>query len=131
VNDRSNGDDVYRLKAPGIELTYRPGDGKLDISSDDDGLLNQDDLDANATADPETGLHVTATLLESSRDGTRVMLTLLLPELSGGPRRVRTQQVTAVAIVTSSFRHLLDGPPPVLQRHDDVHRLEGTAVPAD
>ena len=94
-------------------------------------MLNQDDLDAHATADPETGLHVTATLLESSRNGTRVTLTLLLPELSAAPRRVRTQQVTAVAIVTSSFRHLVEGPPPVLQRHDDVRRLEGTAVPAD
>jgi len=122
--------DVYRLNGPGIELSYRRGDGKLDITSDDQ-LLNQDDLDAHATAESETGLHVTATLLESSRDGTRVTLTLLLPELSEAPRRVRTQQVTGVAIVTSSFRHLVEGPPPVLQRHDDVRRLEGTAVPGD
>jgi hypothetical protein len=130
VNDLETEIDVYRLEGSGIELTYRRGDEKLDISSDDE-LLNQDDLDAHATADPETGLRVTATLLESSRNGTRVTLTLLLPEVSGAPRRVRTQQVTAIAIVTSSFRDLLEGPPPVLQRHDDVRRLEGTAVPVD
>jgi hypothetical protein len=130
VNGLKTEIDVYRLEGSGIELTYRRGDEKLDVSSDDE-LLNQDDLDAHATADPETGLRVTATLLESSRNGTRVTLTLLLPEVSGAPRRVRTQQVTAVAIVTSSFRDLLEGPPPVLQRHDDVRRLEGTAVPVD
>jgi hypothetical protein len=130
VNDLKTEIDVYHLEGSGIEVSYRRGDEKLDISSDD-GLLNQDDVDAHATADPETGLRVTATLLESSRNGTRVTLTLLLPELSAAPRRVRTQEVTAVAIVTSSFRHLVEGPPPVLQRHDDVRRLEGTAVPAD
>lgn len=130
MNDLKTEIDVYRLEGSGIELIYRRGDEKLDISSDDE-LLNQDDLDAHATADPETGLHVTATLLESSRNGTRVTLTLLCPEVSAAPRRVRPQQVTAVAIVTSSFRDLLEGPPPVLQCHDDVRRLEGTAVPAD
>jgi hypothetical protein len=130
MNEAETEMDVYRLKGPGIELSYRRADGKLDISGDD-GLLTQDDLDAHATAESETGLHVTATLLDSSRNGTRVTLTLLLPELSEAPRRVRAQEVTGVAIVTSSFRHLLDGPPPVLQRHDDVRRLEGTAVPAD
>ena len=116
--------DVYRLSGEGIEISYRRGDGKLDISGGgDDHLLNQ--------TDPETGLHVSATLLESSRNGTKVMLTLLVPELREGPRRVRTQEVTGVAVITSSFRNLVDGPPPVLQSHGDVRRLEGIALPAD
>ena len=124
--------DVYRLSGEGLEISYRRGDGKLDISGGgDDHLLNQTDLDADATADPETGLHVSATLLESSRNGTKVMLTLLVPELREGPRRVRTQEVTGVAVITSSFRNLVDGPPPVLQSHGDVRRLEGIALPAD
>jgi hypothetical protein len=123
-------DHIYRLHGDGIELTYRRGDGKLDISGDEP-LLSADDVDVQVTVEPETGLHVTATLLESSRNGTRVMLTLLLPELRETPGRVRTLDVTGVAIVTSSFQEVLGGPPPVLQSHEDVRRLEGTAMPAD
>jgi hypothetical protein len=127
MSDERTPADVYRLKGPGIELTYRRGDGKLDITGDDH-LLTQDDLDARATAEPEIGLHVTATLLESSRNGTRVMLTLLLPEVTSTPEASEEPSaVTGVAIVTSSFRDVVGGPPPVLQRHDDARRLEGTA----
>ena len=124
------GPDVYDLKGPGIELTYRRDSGKLDVKGDDH-LLTQEDLDAPATVDPHTGLHVTATLLDSSRDGTRVMLTLMLPEVSEGARRVAVQDVTGVVVVTRSFKNRVGGPPPVLQSYDDVRRVEGTVAPAD
>lgn len=120
--------DVYHLKGAGIEITYRRGDGKLDITGDDN-LLTQDDLDVAVTVEPEIGVHITATLLESSRNGTRVMLTLLLPEVS--ERSQDPEEVTGVAIVTRSFNDVVGDPPPVLQSHDDVRRLEGTALPAD
>ena len=130
MSDERTQADVYRLKGPGIELTYRRGAGTLDITGDDH-LLAQDGLDALATVDPDTGLHLTATLLDSSRSGTRVMLTLLLPEVSWkAETNQEPEAVTGVAIVTSSFKDAVGGPPPVLQSHD-VRRLEGTASPAD
>ncbi len=121
--------DVYHLEGEGIELTYRAGEGKLDVSGDEQ-LLTQRDLDAHATVMPDTGLYVAATLLDSSRDGTRVVLTLLVPEVSS-PRRVRTQEITGVAVVTRSFKDRVGGPGPVLQSYDDVRHLAGTALPAD
>ena len=124
-----NATDVYHLKGQGIELTYRAREAKLDVSGDEQ-LLTQDDLDAHATAMPDTGLHVAATLLESSRNGTRVVLTLLVPEVSS-PRRVRSQEITGVAVVTRSFKDRVGGPGPVLQSYDDVRHLAGTALPAD
>jgi hypothetical protein len=123
--------DVYHLKGPGIELTYRRRDGKLDISGDDH-WFGQDDLDARATVEPEMGLHVGATLLESDRGGHRYTLTLLLPEVSWESEASQAPEaVTGVAIVTKSFDNAVGGPPPVLQSYDDVQRLEGTASPAD
>src|SRR5918995_5439008 len=90
--------EVYDLKGPGIELTYHRSDGKLDITGDDH-LLAHDALDARATVEPEIGLHLTATLLHSSRAGTRVMLTLLLPEVSWEPGTSQDpEKVTGVAI---------------------------------
>jgi hypothetical protein len=122
--------DVYHLKGPGIELTYRRRDNKLDIAGDDH-LLNQDGLDARATVDPDIGLHLTSTLLESSRNGTRVMLTLLLPEVSWSPEASEAPTpVTGAAIVTNCFEDVVSGPPPVLQNYEAVRRLEGTASPA-
>ncbi len=130
MSDEKTRADVYRLKGAGIELTYRRSDGRLDITGDDH-LLNHDDLDARATVAPEIGLQVTATLLESSRAGTRVVLTLLLPEVSWPEATQEPEEVTGVAIVTSSFKDAVSGPPPVLQKHDDVRRLEGTASRGD
>ncbi len=123
--------DVYHLNGPGIELSYRRSDNKLDITGDDH-LLNRDNLDALATVEPEIGLHLTATLLESSRNGTRVTLTLLLPEVSRMPETgEEPTAVTGVAIITSSFKDVVGGPPPVLQNYKEVRRLEGTVSPAD
>ncbi len=131
MSDEGTRADVYHLKGPGIELTYRRSDGKLDITGDDH-LLVHDALEALVTVEPEIGLHLTATLLDSSRSGSRLTLTLLLPEVSWGREASRDPEaVTGVAVVTQSFKNAVGGPPPVLQSHDDVRRLEGTASPAD
>jgi hypothetical protein len=123
--------DVYHLNGPGIELSYRRSDNKLNITGDDH-LLTHDNLDALATVEPEIGLHLTATLLESSRNGTRVTLTLLLPEVSWTPETgEEPAAVTGVAIITSSFKDVVSGPPPVLQNYEEVRRLEGTVSPTD
>ena len=129
MTDEETQAGVYHLKGPGIEVSYRPSDHRLDITGEQD-LLKQD-VDARATVLPEGGLHVTATLLESSRNGTRVILTLLLPEVSWTPETGgEPTAVTGVATVTSLFKDVLGGPPPVLQRYKEVRQLEGTVSPA-
>ena len=120
--------EIYHLKGPEIELSYRRSANKLDIAGDDH-LLTQDDLDAHTTSASEAGLHITATLLESSRNGTKVVLILLLPDVSTAGHEPIA--VTGVAVVTRSFKDVVGGPPPVLQSYDDVRRLEGTVSPAD
>lgn len=131
MSDEETPADVYHLKGPGIELTYRRSEGKLDIAADD-RVLASEALDAPAKVEPDFGLLVTATLLDSDRGGGRHMLTLLLPEVRWGPEASQDPEaITGVAIVTRSLEHAVGGPPPVLQRHDDVRRLEGTATAAD
>ena len=131
MSDEGTPADVYHLKGPGIDLTYRRSDGKLDIAADD-SVLASDALDAPATVEPEVGLHVTATLLDSDRSGRRYTLTLLLPEVRWRPETSQgPEAITGVVIVTRSSENAVGGPPPVLHSHDDVRRLEGTASPAD
>lgn len=116
---------VYELTGPGLTVRYRQDDGKLDLTGDDH-LLTNDDLDAEATVDPVIGVRVTATLIDSTRNGTRVTLTLLLPEV-GWDGGAESHEVTGVAIVTRSFRDLVAGPPQVLQLHEEPRPLRGTA----
>ena len=119
--------DEYHLTGAGLELTYRRGDRKLDITGDEP-LLTHEGLDVKATGNAEMGLHLTATLLDSSRNGTRILLTVLLPEVSWKSKADQdSEKVTGVAIVTRSFKGVVGGPPAVLQSHDDVRQLEGTA----
>jgi hypothetical protein len=115
---------LYELAGPGLAVRYRQDDGKLDLTGDDH-LLTQEDLDAEATVDPVIGVRVTATLIDSTRNGTRVTLTLLLPEV-GWDGTAESHEVTGVAIVTRSFRDLVGGPPQVLQRHEEPRPLRGT-----
>lgn len=130
MTDEQTRAEIYHLKGAGIELSYRRSADKLDITGDDH-LLTQDDVDAHTTSVSEAGLHVTATLLESSRNGTRVMLILLLPDVSTIASSQEPIAVTGVAVVTRYLKDVVGGPPPVLQSYDDVRRLEGTASPAD
>jgi hypothetical protein len=129
MSEKESSGEVYHLEGPGIVLTYRPSTGKVDVKSEDDTLLRREDLDVVLAEEPNVGLRLTGTLLESSRNGTRVMLTVLLPDV----RWIRTshapEPITGVVIVTRSFTNLIGGAPVVLQSYDDVHRLEGTVSP--
>ncbi len=118
--------NLYLLKGPEIEVTYRPGGNKLDVAGDDP--MFGDDMEATCT-ESDIGMHITATLLEASRTGTRTMLALLLPVVIWRPGASRDPApVTGLAIIVSSFRDAMSGGrPPALHRYDDVRRLEGSA----
>jgi hypothetical protein len=120
--------EVYDIKGPGWGITYRPRDGELTIESEEWSQLSGDKLDHDVTVVPGVGMLITAVLLDSSRNGTRLTLTVLLPEASWEPSRVRRHaDVTGVATVTGDFTNLVGGPPPVLQKYEPVLPLEGTA----
>ena len=122
--------DVYHLSGPGIAVSYRRSDSKLDVSGE--GQLARDDLDARETVMLEIGLLVTATLLDSTRNGTRLTLTLLLPDVCWTPDMTEEPAaVTGVATITHDFNGVVGGPPPVLKKYTDARPLEGTASPAD
>jgi hypothetical protein len=117
---------IYDLKGPGLEITYRRSDGELDARIDD---ASYEALAADLTAAPEIGIFVNAVLLPSSRNGTRITLTLLLPEVKWQLTRKLSEsaEVTGVAVVTDIYKELVDGPPPVLQKYE-ARPLEGTAT---
>lgn len=116
---------VYDLKGPGLEVTYRRSDGELDARIDESSY---EKLAADLNT-AETGMVVNAILLPSSRNGTRISLTLLLPEVKWRLTRKlsETAEVTGVAIVADIYKDLVDGPPPVLQKYE-ARPLEGTAI---
>jgi hypothetical protein len=109
-----------------LEITYRRSDGELDARIDERSYEN---VEANLTLEPETGILVNAVLLCSSRNGTRITLTLLLPEVRWRLTRKLTEraEVTGVAVVTDTYKDLVDGPPPVLQKYE-ARPLEGAAI---
>jgi hypothetical protein len=79
-------------------------------------------------AHSELGLLATAVLLPSSRNGTRITLTLVLPEVKLKTGSTAPVEVTGGAIVTRNFQDVGGGPPPVLQSYE-VRPLKGTASP--
>jgi hypothetical protein len=113
----------FELRGEDIEVAWSPTDHVLSVSGD--LLATGGPFPTETTASPALGLVVTATVLESSRDGTRVTLQLHLPgtEHHGGP----PAPVTGVAVVVRSFVDVVGGPPPV--RHAfEVRSLEGTVI---
>jgi hypothetical protein len=123
--------DVYQLKGLNIELTYRRSDHTLDVNFADESLstFGRPGLEADERAG-EDGLHVTTTLLGSTRTGKGILLTVLLPDVRWGAGVDRSPaDVTGVATVTENYEHLVDGPPPALQSYGDPWHLEGTAAP--
>ncbi len=127
MGDQVSTATVFDLEGTGIRLRYRSHDAKLDLSGDD-GLLNHDDLDVVVAVDTATGLRLTATLLESSRNGTKVMLTVLLPQLESLEESHEPCAVTGVAIMTKLFERVINRRTPVLQSYANVWKLEGTAT---
>lgn len=116
---------TYRLKGPDIEITYDQGTSKLNVTRGGGG---GGDFDVAAAAEPGFGLRITTPLLLSSRNGTEIMLALLLPAVTRHQDSA-PETVTGVAIITSSFEQLLFELPAVLHRYDEVMLLEGTATP--
>jgi hypothetical protein len=122
--------EVYDLTGPGLSVTYRRS-GELAVEGNEWPWLSDNTLDADVTVAPEIGMFVTAVLLPSSRDGTRVTLTLLLPETNWQPSRVpHRSDVTGVAIITRIFTDVVGGAPPILQAYE-VRPLKGTASDYD
>jgi hypothetical protein len=117
---------AYEMKGPGLAITYRRSDGELDAEVDGSSY---EKLEADLTLAPEIGVLVSAVLLPSSRNGTRITLTLLLPEVKWRLTRAVSEraEVTGVAIVTDMYADLVDGPPPTLQKYE-ARPLEGTAI---
>ena len=113
--------DTYALRGDGIEIRYRRAAGMLDVKGEG-GLMNHEGLKVTVTADPVTGLHLSATLLDSARDGSRFTLCMVVPDVSSEAPR----DVTGIAFVTRSFHKRVGGPPPVLQRYDEPRLLTGT-----
>lgn len=118
----------YQLQGAGIEIRYRDGD--LFVDGEGDHLLEQrhfgDDL---TTVTTEIGTLIRAVLLPSSRNGTRVTLTLLLPDVNA-TEDVTECEVTGAAIITREFHDLVGGPPTVLQAYD-IRPLAGSATRPD
>ena len=117
---------VYEMKGPGLAITYRRSDGELDGQVDDSSY---EKLEADLTRTSEIGMLVNAVLLPSSRNETRITLTLLLPEVRWRLTRALSEraEITGVAIVADIYTDLVDGPPPTLQKYE-ARPLEGTAI---
>ena len=119
---------VYRLTGSDIEITLHLGSSKLEVKGD---LTLDGVFDAEVATDPVLGVRAEAVVLPSSRNMTRITLTVLVPEASWEPSRAPRQgEVTAVAIVTRDFREVMGGAPPVLRAYE-VRSLDGTASDYD
>jgi hypothetical protein len=114
--------DIYELAGGDLRLSLNRSAGTVDFFDEDGRSRDGVPFELVAT-DEGTGLHVTATLLLSSRNGTRETLNLLIPDVTGdGP-----QEISAVAVVVKSFHHRVGGPPDVLQGFATPQLLTGTA----
>lgn len=119
--------DVYRVKGPGIEITYRRQDNRLEVAGDDSLLARADDPTL-AAVETESGLLVTATLLPSDRGGTRHMLVILLPEVHRAAESPGgSHPVTGLAIRTTARLGGTSVPVGAVQKYSDAIRVEGTA----
>lgn len=113
---------TYDLRGPGIEIRYKDGDLSIVGDSVLDGHFPQDKLTTAAT---EMGTEITAVLLSSSRNQTKITLKLVLPDVVPKDTTTRSE-VTGAAIITQQFRDVMGGPPDVLQQYD-VKPLTGSA----
>jgi hypothetical protein len=116
----------YDLRGPGIEIKYNDGDLLIE---GDDPLLPANQIlreDENLSEAPDgIGSLITTELLASSRNGTRVTLSLILPDV-GFTGDEATPEVTGVAIITRQFEDVMGSRPAVLQSYG-VRTLTGSA----
>jgi hypothetical protein len=119
---------VYALKGHGIEITYKTKERELTVVSDDLRVSTDGKLEVERAVEREIGALVTAVLLPSTRNGTRITLTLLLPDVNLAAGQTASGEVTGAAIVTQHFENVVGGAPPVLKSYD-VRPLRGSASP--
>jgi hypothetical protein len=119
---------VYTLKGHGIEITYKTKERELTVVGDDLRVATDGKLDVEHAVEQEVGSLVTAVLLPSTRNGTRITLTLLLPRVDLAADQPGAHEVTGAAIVTNHFENVVGGAPPVLQSYD-VRPLRGSVSP--
>ncbi|MET9686063.1 hypothetical protein [Streptomyces coeruleorubidus] len=116
----------YDLRGPDIEIKYHDGDLLIE---GDDPLLPANHIlreDENLSEAPDgIGSLITTELLASSRNGTRVTLSLILPDV-GFTSDEATPEVTGVAIITRQFKDVIGSRPAVLQSYG-VRTLTGSA----
>src|SRR5262245_50222051 len=106
-------DMVVRYSARDKTLLVR----SKDLPASDEETFS--DVHASAT---DIGQTITVVLLESSRNGTRVLLHVLLPHVT---ETHEDCAITGTAILIRDFNHVVGGPPPVRQAYD-VRPLNGT-----
>jgi hypothetical protein len=107
-------DIVVRYTAPDKTLVVR----SKDLPGSDEKTFA--DVHPSST---DIGQAITVDLLESSRNGTKVLLHVLLPHVT---KAHEDCAITGTAILISDFNHVLGGAPPVRQEYD-VRPLKGTA----
>jgi hypothetical protein len=89
----------YQLRGPGLEVTYQKGE--LFIDGDRSYLEDRHFTEGLSEAPiAAVGQTVTAVVNESTRSGSEILLTLLLPDAN--PRDADGEEITGVAVITDS-----------------------------
>jgi hypothetical protein len=121
--------EVYRLEAPGLEITYKRRHNALTLAVSDDCDLfpARDEVSgsyvAAAVTEPAIGIRADAEL--HSEINRRITLTLLLPEVQWQAIDAETVKVGCVAVVTVwFFQTYMDASYPL--EHYHVRQLTGT-----
>ena len=116
--------EVYRLKGPRLEVTYRRGEAEVTLEIADPDLSHLSGRRGVAVVtEPDIGMRLDGELL-FSRGGVRVMLTLLLPEIDRGNMDGDAVELNGAAIITHVFRGSVKQVP--AQQSYDITELKGT-----
>jgi len=116
--------EVYRLKGPDLVIVYRRKRRELTVEISDIDLAHLSGSHvAAAYAEPDIGMRVDAELL--SVLPKKVMLTLLLPEMSWQEIVGESADVNGAAIITRVYWSVYEDRPYPQQSYD-VRELAGT-----
>jgi hypothetical protein len=118
---------LYQLDGEGLSIIYNDRDNTLTVDLDEQQHLSGEHA-AHTKALSHLGTLITAELLSSTRNGARITITVLVPEVGWPPSRApHAADISGVAIITRNFRNVVGGAPPVLEHYDTVVTLTGTA----
>jgi len=112
---RSSPMGSFELSGHDLSVRYTAQNRTLVVHGKD--LVGQDEQTFSDVKVLASGIGATITvvLLPSSRNGTKVLLHLLVPNIG---RITEQVAITGVATVVNDFSHLLDGAPPVHQAYE-------------